>query len=296
MTRISSSAGRAGLAASAGLLALLAGPVFAAPGSGHMGGHSGCGAMSRLDVTGQGEARVAPDLAVIQLGVTTQADSAASAMQQNAEAQTAVIEALKGAGLAETDIQTAGLNLNPMMVYAENTPPRITGYEATNMVSIRVAEVARLGEVLDSIVTAGANQINGISFQREDAAATEDDARRAAIQDARHKAEVLAEAAGLTLGPVIVIRDAPMMNEGPQPMMMMMAQDRAKGASTPVEPGQLSVTAQVQVQYALLGEEGQACGGHGSMHHGMPGDGDMAPDAGGEAPAEAAPEDAPASN
>lgn len=261
MRRISNSARRSLLAASAGIAMLAAVPAAAQP---------GCAPMSRLEVTGQGEARVAPDLAVIQIGVTSQAASAAEAMQQNATQQGAVIEALKAAGLADTEIQTSGLNLNPMMDYGENRSPRVTGYEATNMVSARVSDVARLGEVLDAVVAAGANQINGISFQREDDGATQDDARRAAIADARHKAEILAEAAGLTLGPVLTIRDAPS-DQGPQPMRMMAA-DMAKGASTPVQPGQLSLSAQVEVRYALLGADGESCAPHGGMPgHAKPG-------------------------
>ncbi|SIS65747.1 SIMPL domain-containing protein [Paracoccus saliphilus] len=337
MTLYSPRLGNALMAVTAGLALTFATTALASPGSGHEGGmkqgHHGCGArggmmMSRLTVTGQGEARIAPDLAEIRLGVTSQADSAAAAMEQNAEQQTAVIEALKDAGIAAGDIQTSGLNLQPRMEYPENGAPTINGYEATNMVSVRVAEVEKLGEVLDAIVAAGANQINGINFKREDAGATEDEARRAAVEDARHKAEILAEAAGLSLGPVIVMRDAPVA-DGPRPMMMRA--EAARDASTPVEAGELSVSAQVQIDYALRGEKGgKACGPHGGKrggHGGMQDDGgaedqaapaddageadpametDAAPDEQAETDAEAAgeadvevepaPEDAPASN
>lgn len=281
--------GRALMAATTGLALTFATTAFAAPGSGHgkgmKGGHHGCRMMmSRLNVTGQGESRTAPDLAEIQLGVTSQADSAAAAMEQNAGQQTAVIEALKGAGIAPEDIQTSGLNLSPRMEYPENGAPTINGYEATNMVSVRVTDIPKLGEVLDAIVAAGANQINGISFQREEAGEAEDEARRAAVEDARHKAEVLAEAAGLSLGPVIVMRDAPVA-EGPGPMMMRA--EAARDASTPVEAGELSVSAQVQVEYALLTEEGRkACGAHGGKRGG-----DDASHEDGEAGGQAAPAD-----
>lgn len=268
MTNLSRSLGRAALAASTALA--LGVPAMAAPGK---GGHHMCHpGMSRLTVTGQGEARVVPDMAAIQLGVTTQAASAAEAMRQNAAAQTAVIQALAGAGIAQADVQTSGLNLNPVMDYGEGRAPTVTGYQAGNMVSVRVRDVPRLGEVLDAIVAAGANEINGISFTRDDSAGTEDEARRAAVEDARHKAEVLAEAAGLTLGPVLVLRDTPA-PEGPQPMMMMEARAASDAAKVPIAAGEVAKTAQVQIEFALTGQD---CGpmqgghGHGHMPHGDP--------------------------
>ncbi|MTD99168.1 DUF541 domain-containing protein [Paracoccus sp. YIM 132242] len=260
MTQVSRNLARAALAASAALV--LAAPAMAAPGK---GGHPMCHpGLSRLTVTGQGETRVAPDMATIQLGVTTQAASAAEAMRQNSTQQTAVIAALTGAGIEGADVQTSGLNLNPLMDYAEGRAPTVTGYQATNMVAVRVRDVARLGEVLDAIVAAGANEINGIGFIRDDSAATEDEARRAAVTDARHKAEVLAEAAGLTLGPVLVLRDTPAM-EGPRPMMME-ARAAADAAKVPIAAGELAMTAMVEMQFALTGQDcGPMPGGHGHM-------------------------------
>ena len=238
----------------------------------------GCGPIPRLSVTGQGESRIAPDLAVVQLGVSSQADSAAAAMQQNASQQTAVIAALTDSGIASQDIQTSGLNLNPQLDYQEGRAPRVTGYQASNMVSVRVTALERLGEVLDAIVAAGANEINGIHFQREDGQAAEDDARRDAVADARHKAAIRAEAAGLELGPVLTLRDTAQGGGGPQPMMMRAQADSV--ARTPVEPGQLSVTAQVQVEYALTGG-GMDCLPRQGQHPAEP---DMAP-GNGDAPA-----------
>lgn len=282
MTLVSRRLVRAALVASTALA--LGVPAMAAPGK---GGHSLCHpGMSRLTVTGQGEARVAPDLATIQLGVTTQAASAAEAMRQNSAQQTAVIEALAGAGIEQADVQTSGLNLNPLMDYAEGRAPMVTGYQASNMVSVRVRDVARLGEVLDAIVAAGANEINGISFIRDDAGASEDEARRAAVADARHKAEVLAEAAGLTLGPVLMLRDTPAM-EGPRPMMMETR--AASDAKVPIAPGEVALNAMVEMQFALTGQDCGPMGGgykhgmghdhHGGHDHGaMPQDQSRAPD------------------
>ena len=217
MTLVSRRLVRAALVASTALA--FGAPAMAAPGK---GGHSMCHpGMSRLTVTGQGEARVAPDLATIQLGVTTQAASAAEAMRQNSTQQTAVIEALTGAGIDQADVQTSGLNLNPLMDYAEGRAPTVTGYQASNMVSVRVSDVARLGEVL-------------------------------------------AEAAGLTLGPVLMLRDTPAM-EGPRPMMMEAR--AASDAKVPIAPGEVALNAMVEMQFALTGQDCGPMGG--GYRHGM---------------------------
>ncbi|MBK4215203.1 SIMPL domain-containing protein [Paracoccus caeni] len=296
MTNLSRMIGRSALTISTALAIGAAMPAFAAPGAD--GGKSchpmaGRGGMTSLTVTGEGEARIAPDMASIQLGVTTQAEGAAEAMSQNSTRQSAVIEALGNAGIEDKDIQTSGLNLSPVMDYGDGRAPTVTGYQASNMVSIRVREVEKLGEVLDAIVGAGANEINGINFMREDGSDAEDDARRAAVEDARHKAEVLAEAAGLSLGPILLLRDTPS-PEGPQPMMMR-AQAAADAGGVPIAAGELSMTAQVEMEFAMVGDG--ACvpmRGHGKPHGGpdaQPPAGDLPPpegiDQGAPAPGEA---------
>lgn len=233
------------LALSVALAALGAAPALAAPmGCGHAG-------PSRLTVTGEGQARIAPDMASIQLGVSTQAETAAEAMAQNSEQQRAVIDALTGAGIAEDDIQTSGLNLNPLMQYGDGQALTVTGYQAVNTVQVRVSELERLGEVLDAIVGAGANEIGGISFTREDGADAQDEARRDAVADARRKAELLAEAAGVDLGPILTLRDVQTGGGGPRPMMRMEA---AMADSVPVQPGQVEMAAQVEIDFALTGD------------------------------------------
>lgn len=263
-----------GLALSAALAALLTTPALAAPQGMSCGPMSG---PSRLTVTGEGQARIAPDMAMVQLGVTSQAESAAAAMEQTSQQQQAVIEALTGAGIDAAQIQTSGLNLNPLMRYGEGQAPEVTGYQASNLVSVRVSDLPRLGEVLDAIVTAGANEINGITFSREDGAEALDEARREAVADARRKAEVLAEAAGLTLGPVMTLRDQQTGGGGPRPLMRMEA---AMADSVPVQAGEMEMTALVEIEYALSGDaacapmmggyhHGQMGGGKGGHGHGM---------------------------
>lgn len=246
------SLGRAALVASTVLALGVAIPAEAAP---KQGGLGMCHPMSRMSVIGSGQARVAPDLATVRLGVTTRAESAADAMRQNSDQQSAVIDALVAAGIAEEHIQTSGLNLNPVIDFSPEREPTVTGYEASNMVSVRVTQIDRLGEVLDAIVGAGANQINGIEFSRMDGLDAEDQARRTAVEDALHKAEVLAEAAGLQVGRVLTMRDGAV-SDGPRPMMRQAAMEVS--ASVPVQAGQVEVSAQVQMEFALIG--GPDCG------------------------------------
>ncbi|MDO5642737.1 MAG: SIMPL domain-containing protein [Paracoccus sp. (in: a-proteobacteria)] len=236
------------LAASA-CAALMAAPAFAAP-----GGHGSCARPGVLSVSGQGESRVAPDQMLISLGVTTQAETAAAAMQANAERQQSVLDELAGAGIEEADIQTSGLSLNPMMNYPEGGgAPSISGYMAQNMLTVRVRDVARAGEVLDSIVTAGANEMQGIRFVREDSRAAEDEALRLAVADATHRAQVIAEAAGATLGPILRIGE-PKTDMGMPGPMMMRAMDGAAEKSIPVEGGEVAFIANVDVSFALAND------------------------------------------
>lgn len=205
------------------------------------------GPIAKLTVTGQGQASAQPDLATISLGVSTRAATAAEAMTQNAEAQTKVIEALKAEGIEARDIQTSGLNLTPMMDYQDNQAPKLTGYSAQNMVTLRVRDITALGGVLDKLVASGANEINGISFSREDMTQAMDQARTAAIADARHRAEIMAEAAGMKLGPLMSLSEAQIGGD-PRPMIMAAS---AKRADTPIEAGELAVTANVTAVYAM---------------------------------------------
>ncbi|MFO1165243.1 MAG: SIMPL domain-containing protein [Paracoccus sp. (in: a-proteobacteria)] len=210
------------------------------------------GAMARLTVGGQGLSSAQPDLATISLGVSSRAATAAEAMTQNAEAQNKVIEALKAEGIEARDIQTSGLNLSPMLDYSKDgEAPRVTGYAAQNNVTVRVRDIAGLGAVLDKLVASGANEIGGINFTREDMTEAEDAARSAAVQDARRRAEIMAEAAGMRLGPLLRLSDTPVESQ-PVPMMRMMAAEAKGSAPTPVEAGELTVSANVTAIFALL--------------------------------------------
>jgi uncharacterized protein YggE len=207
-----------------------------------------------ISVTGTGEVNAKPDMATITIGVMTEAESAAQALEQNNGRMQKLFERLKGLGIAEKDIQTANFNVSPKY---ENNPqraeaPRIVGYTVTNEVRIRVRRLSSLGRVLDQAVQDGANRIHGISFSIDDDTNVMDEARKKAMSDARRKAELLAEAAGVRLGKPLSITDQPQARPMPMPMMQMrmMAAD-----SVPVAPGELTNTATIQVTYSLMAED-----------------------------------------
>jgi len=202
-----------------------------------------------LSVQSQAEARRAPDIATISAGVVTQAADGNSAMRQNAEQMNRVMAALKSAGIAARDIQTSGVNLHPQYRYAENQPPAITGYQATNTVSVKLREVAKMGQVLDALVASGANQINGPSFGIDDPEPLYDQARVDALKLAQGRAETYAKALGLRVRRIVSIGEggggAPM----PMPRMAMMKAEAFD--STPVAPGESSVSVSLEVVFEL---------------------------------------------
>jgi uncharacterized protein len=199
---------------------------------------------TKLDIIASGEAHRMPDLATISAGVVTQAGNAGKAMADNASRMTATIEALKKAGVAARDIQTRSIQLSPQYRYTDGQPPVLTGYQASNNVSLRLRDLARAGSVLDALVAAGANQINGPDLSVDQPEGALDEARTAALATARARAELYAKAAGLRVARIVAISEtgggeAPVR---PMPMMAM-----AKRDATPIQAGEdvLSVTLQV---------------------------------------------------
>jgi uncharacterized protein len=206
-----------------------------------------------ISVNGVGRVKAEPDVADISLGVTKQGDDAASASQEAATVMDAVVKALLGAGIAETDIQTTSISLNPIYDW-DNDPPTIEGWEAGNMVNVTVRDVATVGDVVDAATAAGATNINGITFRVDDATAAEAEARDAAVADARAKADQLAAAAGVTITGVISISESG--GQAPQPIYFERTMAMAAGdamAETPVMPGQVELSITVMVQYEING-------------------------------------------
>jgi uncharacterized protein YggE len=205
---------------------------------------------TRLDITAEGAVNRTPDLALVSAGVVTQAPTANAAMRDNAARMTATVAALKRAGVADRDIQTAALSLNPQYRYADNKPPEITGYQASNQVSVRFRDIKKAGSILDALVAEGANQINGPSFAVEKEDAALDEARMAAIRTARARADLYAQAAGLHVKRIVSISE--MQGYAPPPYPMPLAMARAdKAAETALQPGEQKLSINVSVSFEL---------------------------------------------
>jgi len=202
--------------------------------------------MRQVTVTGQGEVRVTPDLAVVHLGVETTAPTTQEALAQNTAQAQAIIDQLKALGVAEKDIQTSGFNIYPTYT---NEGRAITGYTVSNMVQVTIRDLAQAGALLDQVVQVGANRVYGISFGLSDPRAAQAQARDAAMADARARAEQYAQAGGAALGNVLIITENP---GAVTPLPAMMRDEAAQaGAPVPVQPGEQTVTAQIQVTYEL---------------------------------------------
>ena len=201
-----------------------------------------------LTVTGMATVETVPDLATLSLGVTTMGPTAGAAMKANSDAVAAVIARLKTTGVADRDIQTSNLSLNPNWVpNASGTASEIQGYMATNMVTIRIRALDTTGAVLDAAIADGANSLNGLYFGLQDPRPAEDEARTLAVADALARAALLAGAAGTTLGPILSITDGGAAPPLPGPMYRM--EDTA--AAVPVEAGSLGITASVTMVFQI---------------------------------------------
>lgn len=205
-------------------------------------------AAPRIVVSGEGRVAAAPDMATITLGVQTQAPTAAEALAANSARLGAVLARLKATGIAERDLQTSGLSLGPQLDYSrDGQPPRVLGYEVSNMLTVRVRDLDRLGAVLDQAVSDGANTFHGLSFGLADPAGAYDAARVKAVEEARRKAGMMAAAAGVGLGAVLEIGEQGGMMD-PRPMYRMGAAD---AESVPVQGGEVSYAVTVTVTWAL---------------------------------------------
>ncbi|MGN6116897.1 MAG: SIMPL domain-containing protein [Nitrobacter sp.] len=201
-----------------------------------------------ISVTGEATITAPPDLARIDAGVTTDAKTAHEASSANNDAMGKVLLALKGAGISEKDYQTSQVSLQPQYSSSQSRPgPNVlTGYRATNRVTIKVRDILKVASVIDAVVGAGANDLGGISFTVSNASKLLDDARSQAIADARRKAEIYAKAAGVTLGAPVSIAE-----EGtPAPVMYRRAV-APMAAGAPIAPGEETLRVTVGVSWAI---------------------------------------------
>ena len=207
-------------------------------------------ALRTLSVSGMGEAAAQPDQATLTIGVEAEGRTAAEAVRQMSERMSATLKRLRAGGVAERDIQTAGLSVAPRYNYENRQTPQIVGYVAANSVSVRMKDPDRAGAVIDAAVQDGANTMNGLVFGFADAKPLENRARAAAVADARAKAETIAKAAGVSLGPIVRIVDGAA--AGPEPVPMLQARAMAAEAkAVPIAAGESTISANVTLIYEI---------------------------------------------
>lgn len=204
-----------------------------------------------ISVNGTGSVLISPDIADLRLGVTITAKTVKDARAGNAKAMTAVIASLRKLGIADKDIQTTILSLQPVYDYASNSSaPRLTGYSLSNAIAVTIRDLDKIGDAIDGALAAGATTMDGVTFRVADQAAAEKQAREAAMAEAKAKAQTLASAAGVTIKGVASISEtvAPI----PYPVYYgAMAGAPARDVATPVQPGTNEVSVTVAVVYVI---------------------------------------------
>ncbi|MBI1197483.1 MAG: DUF541 domain-containing protein [Phenylobacterium sp.] len=203
-----------------------------------------------LNLSAYGETKVAPDMATISLGVSTQAATAQEAMAANARQMSAVMASLQKAGIAGKDIQTSNLSLNPQYRYQQDQAPELIGYQASNQVTVTVHDLKKLGAAVDATVAAGANQVQGINFGLEDSTEAENAARLAAVKALAAKAELYAKATGHRVARLVTLSEGGTVSPRPPMPMVAFAAARMK-EDTSVAPGELTVRVDVSGLYEL---------------------------------------------
>lgn len=206
-----------------------------------------------ISVTGEGHSYAKPDQAQLSMGVVSEAKTAAIALKTNSEKMSNLIKTLTGKGIAEKDILTSNFSVNPQYRYDNvNNQQRQTlvGYQVSNEVQVKIRNLPALGDLLDAVVTAGANNVNGISFSLADPAPVLDQARQKAMADAKRKADLYATAAGVKAGRVLYVTESSGTIYPPRPMMMG-ARMAAAEASVPIAAGEQESTATITVVYAI---------------------------------------------
>jgi uncharacterized protein YggE len=202
---------------------------------------------TRITVGGDAIVQAQPDTAIMTVSVVTQGRRAIDAQQENATKTDAVVRALKAAAGTGAEVKTSGYSLQPMRVYRENQPPTITGYEARNSVTVTTSDLTKLGNLIDTVAQAGANDVTGISFTLRQDRPARDRALQEATREAMNKAQVMAQALG---GRVVGI--AEVQEEGfirpPQPVYQAEAfMAKRDAVTTPIEIGSLDISSRVQL-------------------------------------------------
>ena len=203
-----------------------------------------------LHLSAYGEVKLQPDMASIMLGVQTEAPTAAEALSANAEQMARVMAALKRAGLPDRDLRTAQLSVNPQYVYEQNKPARLTGYQASNQLTVVTHDLKRLGQTVDAAVAAGATNVGGINFSLSDPSVAQDAARLEAVKALQAKANLYARALGHPIARLVSFSEGGGYANPPPPSPPI-AYASARMAKTEVSPGEMDVQVQVNGVYEL---------------------------------------------
>lgn len=204
-----------------------------------------------ISVNGEGSVSAIPDMAVVNTGVMTRSDTASEALSRNNLAMTQVMSVLREQGIDQKDLQTSGFNVQPEFNYKNREQaPTIIGYRVTNDVTVKVRDLSVLAAVLDALVKAGSNQISGIQFTFKDASSLKDQARRNAYRNARARAELYAEEAGVKLGKVQLINEGPVSVPLPRRAHRMATAEAA--SQVPIALGENEIRTTVNVVFGVL--------------------------------------------
>jgi uncharacterized protein YggE len=212
---------------------------------------------AKINVTGEGRVSAAPDMALLSLTVTRDAETARAALDANNQAMSDVLKAMRDAGIANKDLQTSGFSIQPKYVYpqlkstGERQPPKIVGYTVRNSLDVRVTDISRVGQILDISVTMGVNEGGNIQLSNARPEALLEKAREAAVKDAIAKATTLAKSAGVRLGQILEIAERPQPS-GPVPMARAeMAMMRTADAPVPVAGGENTYRVNVDMTFII---------------------------------------------
>ena len=206
---------------------------------------------TRLDISATGEVTRVPDLAIISAGVQTLQPTATGAIESNAARMERVRAALKRAGIADADIQTSSISLNPEYRYVENQPPRLTGYRATNSVNVKFRDLKRTGAILDALVAEGANQISGPNLTIDKPDQALDEARAKAISNGRARAQLYARALGMQVARLLSVSESGGYSVPPPMPYAMRDSAQASVAKTEIDPGTQQLQVNVSMSFEL---------------------------------------------
>src|SRR5438046_7741463 len=205
---------------------------------------------SRLDISATGEVTRVPDIAIISAGVVSRSATATGALQDDPDRMQRVLTALKRAGVEDRDVQTSNISLNPEYRYVENQPPQLTGYTASNQLTVKFRDIRSSGKILDALVGQGANQINGPNLTIDKPEAALDEARAKAVAIGRARAELYARSLGLHVARVVVVSETGGNYPVPPPRPMVM-EARGMAANTTIEAGEQKLEVTLAMTFEL---------------------------------------------